>query len=182
MRNNFIIKDDVVIIYIYRRKENKFFECIIDKNDFELIDFYDVTWYPKWSYKAKRFYVGASQYLGKAEGKPKYKMLYLHRILLNCKKFGEWADHIDHDPLNNRMNNLRILTSSENGRHRERKNSNNVSGHRNVANINGSYVVQMQIDGKNAKLGSFDNIEEAGDFAEEMRKKYYGEFSGEDKL
>lgn len=42
------------------------------------------------------------------------------------------------------------------------------------------WIVQLQINGKNSVLGKFplDKIEEAGKFAEEMRKKYYGEFAG----
>jgi hypothetical protein len=51
-------------------------------------------------------------------------------------------------------------------------------GYRNVSLIKGKWVVQLQIDGKNTKLGSFDDVHEAGKFAEEMRQKYYGEFAG----
>jgi len=38
----------------------------------------------------------------------------------------------------------------------------------------------MQVKGKNTLLGRFANVDEAVDFATEMREKYYGEFSGDD--
>ena len=36
----------------------------------------------------------------------------------------------------------------------------------------------MQINKKNTLLGTFDDVHEAGRFAEEKRKELYGEFSG----
>ena len=58
-----------------------------------------------------------------------------------------------------------------------------INGYRNVCWIKreNMWVVQLQIDGKNKRLAKFpkDKLEEAGKFAEEMRKKYYGEeFAG----
>lgn len=41
-----------------------------------------------------------------------------------------------------------------------------------------SWVVQLHINNKNERLGYFDNVDEAGKFAEKMRQKYYGEFAG----
>jgi hypothetical protein len=40
--------------------------------------------------------------------------------------------------------------------------------------------VQLQINGKNTILGKFpyEQLEEAGAFAEQMRQKYYGEYAG----
>jgi hypothetical protein len=44
--------------------------------------------------------------------------------------------------------------------------------------VNDWWVVQLQIEGKNERLGKFKDVHEAGKFAEEMRQKYYGEFAG----
>lgn len=40
--------------------------------------------------------------------------------------------------------------------------------------------MQLQINKKNTVLGKFDyeDLDKAGQFAEEMRQKYYGEFAG----
>ena len=42
------------------------------------------------------------------------------------------------------------------------------------------WIVQLSINKKNTCLGKFeyDELDKAGQFAEEMRQKYYGEFAG----
>ena len=40
------------------------------------------------------------------------------------------------------------------------------------------YIVQLMVNGKNARLGSFNDVHKADNFAKEMRKKYYGEYAG----
>ena len=39
-------------------------------------------------------------------------------------------------------------------------------------------MVQLQVNGKNKCLGIFDNVDEAGEFAEEMRQQYYKNYKG----
>ena len=89
-------------------------------------------------------------------------------------------DHINHNTLDDRKSNLRELTVEQNSRYREGKNKNNKSGYRNVSWDGYKWVVQLQVNGKNTCLGRFpkDQLEEAGKFAEEMRKKYYGKYAG----
>ena len=93
---------------------------------------------------------------------------------------GQTVDHINGDTFDNRKSNLRIVADSNNSKNRKSKNSNNTSGYRNVSwsKRDRKWVVQMQIDKKHKTLGRFDDVHEAGKFAEEMRKNYYGEFAG----
>lgn len=69
-----------------------------------------------------------------------------------------------------------MLTVKQNATNRTKRNRNNTSGYRNVCWIKSEnmWVVQLQINGKNKRLARFpkDQLEEAGKFAEEMRKKY----------
>lgn len=180
MRNNYESSGNKVIIYLNSKKENRIFECIIDKSDFKTTDNYDVMWYPKWQAKPKNYYVSASQYLGLDDNnKPKYKTLYLSRILVEANR-DDWVDHKDHNPMNNSRKNLRKTNKTNNSRNRIKSNSNNKStGHRNVSWISGYWRIQLQIQGKNKMLKEkFDDVDEAGKFAEKMRKKYYGEYEG----
>lgn len=103
----------------------------------------------------------------------------LHRFVVNANS-ALVVDHYDHNTLNNRKYNLRIAEKSNNEKNRKSKNSNNKSGYRNVSMVDGKWIVQLQIKGKNTRLGSFDDVHEAGEFAKEMREKYYGEFAGKD--
>lgn len=90
-------------------------------------------------------------------------------------------DHENHDSTDCRKSNLREANNKLNTKHRKGKNSNNKSGYRNVCRQGNKWVVQLQVNGKNTKLGSFDldQLEEAGRFAQEMREKYYGDYKGE---
>ena len=78
--------------------------------------------------------------------------------------------------------NLRITNVPNNSKNREKRNSNNKSGYRNVCwnSSRNRWVVQLQVDGKNKVLGTFkeDELEKAGKFSEEMRQKLYGKYAG----
>lgn len=92
------------------------------------------------------------------------------------------VDHIHHDTLDNRKVNLRSTETIYNTKNRKSRNSNNTTGYRNVI-YNKTYKkkpyhVQLQVNGKNKVLGRFDDVDEAGEFAKQMREKYYGEFKG----
>ena len=140
----------------------------------KIID-YEYKWVPSYNKKVKSYYARAVEYVsGSKIGKP----VYMHRMICGATDCHIKVDHINHDTLNNRMNNFRVTDNSSNSRNRKGKNSNNKSGYRNVCWIYNKWVVQLMIDGKNTTLGKFDDVHEAGLFAEEMRKKYYGEYAG----
>lgn len=111
-------------------------------------------------------------------GRKRYTSLMLSRFVVDAPR-GLVVDHINHDTMDNRKENLRVIEPSENSMNRVGPNKNSVSGYRNVSWMNGKWCVQLQINGVNSVLGTFDDVDEAGNFAKEMRKKYYGEFSGE---
>lgn len=120
-----------------------------------------------------RIYVVSTNYLGIIEGKPKYKTVYLHRYLMGCENTFDYVDHINHNTLDNTLENLRIVDNKENLKNRPAANRNNSTGIKNVTHRDGKYVVQLTIEGKNKWIDSFDNLEEASKCAEESRKKYY---------
>jgi hypothetical protein len=70
---------------------------------------------------------------------------------------------------------------SQNNKHRKGLNQNNSSGERNVSWIKKSnkYFVQFQIEGKNVVYGKFekDKLNEAIQFARELRNKLYKEYA-----
>ena len=101
---------------------------------------------------------------------------------MNSENENEWIDHINHKPRDNRKENLRPISISDNSRNRKTRNRNNKSGYRNVSwsKKEKKWLVQLQVDGRNKVLGKFleDQLEEAGRFAEMKRNELYGIFAG----
>ena len=176
MKNDYKIINDVVVIYLKRRK-GVTLECYVDIDDFEKVNKY--TWHSGYAKTIKDYYVVTTIYKGMINDKPKYEILYMHRLIMGAIK-NECIDHNNHRGLDNKKENLIKTTYELNLRKRKSKNNNNTSGYRNVSwnNSYNKWTIQLQIDGKNTILKMFDDVHEAGKFAEEMRKKYYGKFAG----
>ena len=101
----------------------------------------------------------------------------LSRLIMNAEQ-GLVVDHINHDTMDNRKENLRVIKPTYNSYNRSGPNKNSKSGYRNVALVDGRWCVQLQIDGVNRRLGIFDDVDEAGAFAATLREKYYGVYAG----
>jgi len=178
MKNKYIIENDIIKIILHRRKDDDLI-TIIDKEDFDKLNAYDGTFYASRYIKLNgKFYVKITLYLGTIDGRPKYKVIRFHRIILNCEN-NDIVDHINGDTLDNRKSNLRITDFGGNTKNRCGENINNTSGERNVSLINGWYVVQIQVNGKNTVVGKFNDIEQARIMASQARQEYYGDYSGD---
>jgi hypothetical protein len=175
-QNKYITDGDTTVIYI-KTKKGEVFETLIDTDDLQKLIDLNLMWHVQWFDFTQSYYASATEYLGMIDGKPKYTTLKLHGVIMNTN---ERLDHINHNTLDNRKANLRLISVDANAKHRKSKNSNNTSGYRNVSWDGWKWMVQLQIDGRNNILGRFDDVDEAGQFAQEMREKYYGEFKGEE--
>jgi len=180
IKNKYTIIGNTVIFHIIRRNGDKY-NVLIDLEDLTKIDKIGYKIHVGWHRSAFGFYAEIMQYLGMINGKPKYKTLVLHRLIMDEHNANNKIDHIDHNPLNNKKNNLRVTTQKENLKHRSGLNKNNKSGYRNVSWCNESqdWIVQLQDqNGKNHKWKHFEDVHEAGKFAKKMREEWYGEFAG----
>jgi hypothetical protein len=104
------------------------------------------------------------------------KMLYMHRVILNCADYMQ-ADHIDGDGLNNRRCNLREATHSQNQRN-QRRSKINTSGLKGACfHIRASkWQAIIKVNGRSKHLGYFNTPEEAHAAYCEASDKYHGEF------
>lgn len=177
--NNYIIDRENGIAKIelnrWNNKENLW--TIIDLEDLNRVINFPYTWFAKFNKSIDGYYAAASQYIPELK---RARPIHLHQFIMNTTENN--VDHINHNPLDNRKSNLRVITVEQNSRYRESRNKNNKSGYRNVC-WNKSYnawVVQLQVNGKSTILAKFpkDRLEEAGKFAEIKRKELYGEFAG----
>ena len=177
--NNYIINNDGTASIELRRRNKESLWTIIDIENLEYV--MKLTWCARYNDANNMYYASHTVY--SKEAKTTVGTIDLQYYLLNREKDSNISiDHINNNSLDNRILNLRKSITKENTKNRNGANSNNKTGYRNVfydkRKKNNPYVVQIQINGKNTRLGSFDKLEDAGAFAEEMRQKYYGEFAG----
>ena len=92
---------------------------------------------------------------------------------------GKGADHIDRDSLNNRRDNLRPASASDNN-HNQGLRADNTTGFKGVRVYrydSSRFIARITVDGKEQHLGVFDTAVEAGRAYNEAVKKYHGEFA-----
>ena len=116
------------------------------------------------------------------EGEPQTHQL-LHRVILQRildrpLQRGEFVDHRDGNGLNNRRENIRLASHTENIRN-QRKSSVNTSGHKGAywRKDVSKWMAQISVSGKLKHLGYFDDIEDAAAAYREAAERYYGDFA-----
>lgn len=84
---------------------------------------------------------------------------------------GEYTDHINGDRLDNRRENLRMVTNQANVQHRTRLNKNNASGYRGVhwSAACQKWTARIMHNRVGIHLGVFDTAEEADRVARRKR-------------
>jgi hypothetical protein len=93
----------------------------------------------------------------------KGKTTTIHQIMaiafLNHKpcKFERVVDHIDNNKLNNRLDNLQIISN----RYNSYKDKNSSSGHFNIYKNHLKWLVRMRINGVKKSFGTFVDINDA---------------------
>lgn len=102
---------------------------------------------------------------------------YMHRIIMDTKK-GIETDHINHNKLDNRRQNLRICSSHQNKGNLSIS-IKNTSGYKGVCwdKLNKKWIVNIFYNNKQFNLGRYLNKEEA---AKEYNKKaleLFGQFA-----
>ena len=104
----------------------------------------------------------------------------MHKIITNTDE-NTIIDHINRDKLDNRKENFRYATKSEN-RINSKTRIDNVSGIQGVRFEEGKWRVRISVNGGYKHLGMFDDFEEAIKTRLEAENKYYGEFAMQKNL
>lgn len=108
-----------------------------------------------------------------------FKKYYaIHRVVFLMKNgyLPEIVDHIDGNKTNNRIENLREATKSQNAQNKK-MHKNNKSGIKGVhLNKAKKWVAQLRINNQVTYLGSFDDIKLAENAVKVARSKNHGVF------
>lgn len=158
--------------------------CLSYRDDGELV------WTEKYS-SLSPITLGAVAGTALRGGKKKYRSLHfmgqkilLHRAIWAVAN-GKWPDgnidHVDGDEENNRLENLREVTASQNSMNRKNRsdNASGLKGARLRRNRDGSpvWVSCIWIDGKSRHLGRFSSPEAAHAAYVEAAKQNFGQFA-----
>lgn len=136
---------------IYAKKFGEKFEVKVSPESFVLVK--NINWYLD-----KDGYAVSS------------KSIKMHRLVLGAKK-GEEIDHINREKLDNRIENLRIVSHHENTLNRVRGLGIIYDEDRK------KWRARLKFKGKEVHLGRFETREEALNARKEGAIKYFGEYA-----
>jgi hypothetical protein len=91
----------------------------------------------------------------------------------------KYVDHINHNRHDNRAENLRWTTQSQNLQNKS-KHKNNTSGVTGVIRSNEKWKAQICLDYKNMNLGTYSSKEDAILARQEAENKYFGEYANKE--
>lgn len=134
-KNEIIIDGKVARVKLYDVKCNHITTTIIDAEDVNKIR------YTKWKLSATGYVQNTPKFSGSSK--------HMHREILGTDQF---VDHINHNTLDNRKCNLRIVTKSQNAMNQ------NFKGVRHVKN---KWIANIKINQKLIYLGNYLDEEEA---------------------
>lgn len=149
MKKNEIIIEENIIKILIKRLNGEVFECLIDKEDYELVK--DYRW--KITPDSHTLYVQ-----GRRKGRG--KLIPIHRILLNISDGNIFVDHIDGNGLNNLKSNLRKSNYSDNNKNSSIR-KDNTTGYKGVTKNKNKYIARIQNNKKRITIGSYNTAEEA---------------------
>ncbi len=97
--------------------------------------------------------------------------------LWNYGVLPKYVDHIDRNPRNNKIENLRLATVSQN-QHNTKTRCDNTSGVKGVnwCKMTNKWRARVQVENRRINLGAFETVEAAKVAIQDARQNLHGEF------
>lgn len=142
----------------------------LTQNQYTLVDDWNYErlsnhkWCACWNPNNESFYAVR----GHKDANNKWCLISMHREILGLSKGDKrQADHINHNTLDNREANLRIVTNSQN--HYNRRKTKGYCWHKMAK----KYYARIKINGQTINLGLFDTASKARAAYLKAKKKYH---------
>lgn len=144
------------------KRKGQLFDVLVDDEDFEFVS------KTSWHIDDK----------GYARGCVGNKNKFMARLIMNATDPNIYVDHKNGNTLDNRRENLRLASNSQNQANR-RNHSKNTSGYRGVtfSKSTNKWQAAIKVAGKNIHLGVFETPELAGIAYKQAADMYFGEFA-----
>jgi hypothetical protein len=105
---------------------------------------------------------------------------YRAHVLAWYMTYGNWPemgiDHINNNPADNRIENLRLATPRQNGQNSKRRRD-NTTGFKGVKQRGNKWTARIMVNGHRKWLGTYDSAEEAHKSYDEASILYFGEYA-----
>jgi hypothetical protein len=147
IRNDYIINEDGTVSIKITHKGTEMFTIISESDFLEKVKDFSTKWYAQYSKNNNSYYA-----MCRNVNSPH---IQLHRFIL-FPPDDMLVDHINHDTLDNRRDNLRIVTHSQNQLNRKKPGA-GVYWYKPY----GKWRVRCRVDKKEVHVGYFDNKEDA---------------------
>lgn len=137
------------------------FVAIVDKRDFKHLSRF--CWYWHDGYARRLVWKGSA--------------ILMHREILGANG-DELCDHINGNRMDNRRDNLRIATRTQNSQNQKIR-SDNSSGYKGVSwsSRNKKWMAQIQVNKKKIHIGYFGLATDAANAYDSAAREHFGEFA-----
>lgn len=145
--------------------------AIVNLEDYERLS--DRNWHAMYCPNTRSYYAGG--YF--SDDGINFHHISMHREILNLRYSREnLPDHINHVTLDNRRNNLREATYSQNCQNRKRR-IDNISGFKGVFADGNKWRSEVELMGERVSRSGFNSPLEAHLWYQETAKRRFGEFA-----
>jgi hypothetical protein len=146
-------------------------KILLTRGKYTLVDDEDFEYLNQWKWHVNN--TGYAMRSDHIAGEYKHKNILMHRLITNAPS-GYQIDHINHNTLDNRKSNLRIVTLQQNHFNMKTR-ANSISGYKGVTWFKqlSKWRVRIMVSRREVALGYYDSLEKAIEVRKNAERIYH---------